>query len=173
MIYVTHDQTEALTFADRVVVMSAGEVVQVGTPEALFDRPAHTFVGHFIGSPGMNLLPCIVEGRRAVLPGGHAVPLARAYPPLGGVELGIRPEFTTVLPPRDAFGVPVRIRRVEDLGRRRIARAELAGLAVGATVPLAATLPPGVALDGDTARISFDPARALVYADSRLVEEAA
>ena len=61
MIYVTHDQTEALTFADKVVVMSDGEVVQTGTPEELFERPAHTFVGHFIGSPGMNILPCTVS----------------------------------------------------------------------------------------------------------------
>ena len=52
MIYVTHDQTEALTFADKVVVMYDGEVVQIGTPEELFERPAHTFVGYFIGSPG-------------------------------------------------------------------------------------------------------------------------
>ncbi|HET9387963.1 MAG TPA: ABC transporter ATP-binding protein, partial [Gemmatimonadales bacterium] len=58
MIYVTHDQTEALTFADRVVVMDLGEVVQIGTPVELFEAPAHTFVGHFIGSPGMNILPC-------------------------------------------------------------------------------------------------------------------
>ncbi|WP_431270350.1 ABC transporter ATP-binding protein [Dankookia sp. P2] len=92
MIYVTHDQTEALTFADRVVVMSEGEVVQVGTPEALFDRPAHSFVGHFIGSPGMNFLACAIEGREAVLPGGHRIALPRAYAPLPGrVELGIRP----------------------------------------------------------------------------------
>src|SRR5918994_2892729 len=62
MIYVTHDQTEALTFADKVVVMHDGAVVQTGTPDELFERPAHTFVGHFIGSPGMNLLPCRVEG---------------------------------------------------------------------------------------------------------------
>ena len=55
MIYVTHDQTEALTFADKVVVMYEGEVVQIGTPVELFERPAHTFVGHFIGSPGMNV----------------------------------------------------------------------------------------------------------------------
>ena len=52
MIYVTHDQTEALTFADKVVVMYDGTVVQVGTPVELFNRPNHTFVGHFIGSPG-------------------------------------------------------------------------------------------------------------------------
>src|SRR5690606_18519329 len=61
MIYVTHDQTEALTFADRVVVMDEGEVVQIGTPVELFERPQHTFVGHFIGSPGMNVLPATVK----------------------------------------------------------------------------------------------------------------
>jgi glycerol transport system ATP-binding protein len=57
LIYVTHDQVEALTFADQVVVMSRGKAVQVGSADALFERPAHTFVGHFIGSPGMNFLP--------------------------------------------------------------------------------------------------------------------
>ena len=63
MIYVTHDQTEALTFADKVVVMHEGMVVQIGTPVELFEKPKHTFVGHFIGSPGMNLLPCeIIDG---------------------------------------------------------------------------------------------------------------
>ena len=61
MIYVTHDQTEALTFADKVVVMHEGKVVQIGSPVELFERPHHTFVGHFIGSPGMNVLPCEVE----------------------------------------------------------------------------------------------------------------
>ena len=64
MIYVTHDQTEALTFADEVAVMFEGEVVQVGTPKELFEKPEHTFVGHFIGSPGMNLLPCSLDSPR-------------------------------------------------------------------------------------------------------------
>ena len=57
LIYVTHDQTEALTFADQVMVMARGRAVQVGGADDLFERPAHTFVGHFIGSPGMNFLP--------------------------------------------------------------------------------------------------------------------
>ena len=65
MVYVTHDQTEALTFADRVVVMFEGEVVQIGTPDELFERPRHTFVGYFIGSPGMNVLPVTLEGDAA------------------------------------------------------------------------------------------------------------
>ncbi|TDH64568.1 ABC transporter ATP-binding protein [Dankookia rubra] len=160
MIYVTHDQTEALTFADRVVVMSEGEVVQVGTPEALFDRPAHSFVGHFIGSPGMNFLACAVHGREAMLPGGQRIALPRAYAPLPGrVELGIRPEFATLA----REGLPVALTRVEDLGRRRIARVELDGQ------PFAATLPEGMAVPAEPC-LALDAAGMLVYADGRLAE---
>ncbi len=79
LIYVTHDQVEALTFADKVVVMSRGRVMQLGTPDALFEKPAHTFVGHFIGSPGMNFLPA-VGGRRHAAGGGPAHGLARPQP---------------------------------------------------------------------------------------------
>ena len=57
LIYVTHDQVEALTFAEQVVVMTRGRAVQIGSASELFERPQHTFVGHFIGSPGMNFLP--------------------------------------------------------------------------------------------------------------------
>ena len=64
MVYVTHDQTEALTFADKVVVMYEGEIVQIGTPAELFEKPSHTFVGYFIGSPGMNLMPAEIDAAR-------------------------------------------------------------------------------------------------------------
>ena len=70
LIYVTHDQTEALTFADRVVVMSEGEVVQAGTARELYEAPAHTFVGHFIGNPGMNFLPCTLRDGQAEIEAG-------------------------------------------------------------------------------------------------------
>ena len=98
MIYVTHDQTEALTFADQVVVMNNGEIVQTGTPVELFERPKHTFVGHFIGSPGMNVLPCEVKGGKALRrPHGRDRQCRR---PIGGngkvLELGVRPEFVTL-----------------------------------------------------------------------------
>ncbi|MFV0299613.1 MAG: ABC transporter ATP-binding protein, partial [Paracoccus sp. (in: a-proteobacteria)] len=90
MIYVTHDQTEALTFADTVVVMHDGRVVQTGTPEDLFERPAHTFVGYFIGSPGMNLLPARIEGARAHV-GDMVVDLGGGSGPLTGrTGIGIR-----------------------------------------------------------------------------------
>src|SRR5258705_8195676 len=90
MIYVTHDQTEALTFADTVVVMHDGRVVQSGTPAELFDKPAHTFVGYFIGSPGMNIVPAQVSGHEAKVD-GHVIGLPRNYGVLAaGAEIGNR-----------------------------------------------------------------------------------
>ncbi len=153
MIYVTHDQTEALTFADLVVVMNEGRVLQIGTPAELFDTPAHTFVGYFIGSPGMNLLPAAVQGDQAVVD-GHVVDLHGAYPVMPGAEIGIRPEFTTLAA---AGGLPVRIERIEDLGRRRLARVSLGAHR------LVATVPPGFAPDGDRATLRFDPAQTHVF----------
>ena len=72
-IYVTHDQVEALTFADKVVVMYEGEIVQIGSPQDLFENPEHRFVGYFIGSPGMNFLDCTLEGKVAQLNGASIV----------------------------------------------------------------------------------------------------
>jgi glycerol transport system ATP-binding protein len=95
MIYVTHDQTEAMTFADQVVVMHEGTVVQAGTPVELFERPRHTFVGHFIGSPGMNILACALENgvaRFAGQPIRTATSVTRA-PDGARTEIGVRPEF--------------------------------------------------------------------------------
>ena len=161
MIYVTHDQTEALTFADRVVVMHEGRVVQVGTPQELFERPAHTFVGYFIGSPGMNLLPARVEGAAASV-AGHQVALARGYGTLSGkVEIGIRPEFLRLSADE---GLPVKVERVEDVGRHRIVRATLDGAPVSIIAEESTRIGP------DLTRVTFDPAHANVYRDDWLVE---
>jgi glycerol transport system ATP-binding protein len=161
MIYVTHDQTEALTFADQVVVMNAGEVVQVGTPEDLFARPEHVFVGHFIGSPGMNFLPCTVAGDKALV-GAHVVSLGAGYGnPPGALMLGIRPEFATLAAP--GGGVPATVQRIEDLGRVRLARCLVEGSAFVATVP------DGWAADGDAASVALPAAHLHLYADSRRI----
>src|ERR1700712_4912843 len=120
MIYVTHDQTEALTFADTVVVMHDGRVVQSGTPAELFDKPEHTFVGYFIGSPGMNIVPAEVRGREARI-SGHRIALNRAYdalPPGATIEVGVRPEFVNVAPPAPDL-LTANIERIDDLGRVR------------------------------------------------------
>ncbi|GAA0570306.1 ABC transporter ATP-binding protein [Caenispirillum bisanense] len=161
MIYVTHDQTEALTFADKVVVMYDGEVVQVGTPHELFQRPAHTFVGYFIGSPGMNVLPCRVDGALATV-GSHQVPLRggyRALPQGAKTEIGVRPEFVRL---SRTDGLPVQVERVDDVGRFRVVKARLDGLAVNALLPEDAEVP------ADGVRVHFDPQATNLYVDDHL-----
>ncbi|TYL74166.1 ABC transporter ATP-binding protein [Bradyrhizobium cytisi] len=168
MIYVTHDQTEALTFADTVVVMHDGRVVQSGTPAELFDKPAHTFVGYFIGSPGMNILPAEVKGREARID-GHVIALKRAYdnlPANAKIEIGVRPEFVEVVAPTPGL-LTAKIERIDDLGRIRFARAHLGD------AKLAARAPAGFTSSDGTAGLKFDPAHIHVYADSLLVEGAA
>ncbi|MDB5653255.1 MAG: putative ATP-binding protein of sugar transporter [Tardiphaga sp.] len=168
MIYVTHDQTEALTFADTVVVMHDGRVVQAGTPQQLFDRPEHTFVGYFIGSPGMNIVPAAVSGRDAVI-GGHSIALQRSYdrlPAGANIEVGIRPEFVAVAPPAPGL-LSANIERIDDLGRVRFARVRIGD------VKFSARVPQGFSIPGTEAGLIFDPSRVHIYADSRLVEGAA
>ncbi len=113
LIYVTHDQVEALTFADRIVVMMQGGIVQVGSASALYERPEHPFVGYFIGSPGMNFLAAAdVQGQLVVA----GVPVAGASPQKGAFVIGVRPEYVT-LATSDAHGaLPARVTRVQDLG---------------------------------------------------------
>jgi len=117
LIYVTHDQVEALTFADQVVVMTRGRAVQVGSADALFERPAHTFVGHFIGSPGMNFLPVKVAGRALDL-GGHRLGLdgIRARLPDGDLKLGVRPEYLGLCTAQEPGAVPAVVQRRQDIG---------------------------------------------------------
>ena len=165
MIYVTHDQTEALTFADTVVVMHDGRVVQSGTPADLFDKPAHTFVGYFIGSPGMNIVPAEVSGRRARID-GHTIELKRSYdrlPSSAKIEIGVRPEFVDVAPPAPGL-LSANIERIDDLGRIRFARVRVGD------AKFAAKVPPGFSVPDNTAGLVFDPSHVHVYADSLLVE---
>jgi len=165
MVYVTHDQTEAMTFADQVVVMHEGAVVQVGTPVELFERPRHTFVGHFIGSPGMNILPCEVRDGAARF-AGRAVATANAPGAAigrggGRAELGVRPEFVRFA----ADGIPVEVTRVADAGRHRIVEAR-----AGET-PIRLLLGEGEAVPAD-ARLGFDPRFTHLYVDGWLAGEA-
>ena len=165
MIYVTHDQTEALTFADTVVVMHDGGIVQSGRPDELYDRPRHTFVGHFIGSPGMNFMPAQVMAAHARV-GEAMIPLARSYPALSAgakLAIGIRPEHLRLCAHGDHRA---RLERVEDLGRVRYARLNFEGHRLAALVPEGEPPP-----SGPDIRIAFDPARIHVYADNLLVGE--
>jgi glycerol transport system ATP-binding protein len=116
LIYVTHDQVEALTFAEEVVVMTRGRAVQVGAADALFERPSHTFVGHFIGSPGMNFLPAVLGvGGLSVLGHTLGLPLGRSVPE-GALKLGIRPEYLAPTQAGDAGALPFKAMMVQDIG---------------------------------------------------------
>ncbi|MBJ3764290.1 ABC transporter ATP-binding protein [Maribius pontilimi] len=139
MIYVTHDQTEALTFADKVVVMYDGRVVQMGTPVELFERPAHTFVGYFIGSPGMNVFDAKIDGTKAQI-AGTRFDLKTGYKLKGGAtKIGVRPENIRL----GDHGLPARVKRVEDVGRHKIVRLDMDGLEVAAVAGEGATIPDG------------------------------
>jgi glycerol transport system ATP-binding protein len=107
--------------------MTRGKVVQLGTPEALFERPAHTFVGHFIGSPGMNFVPAEVSAGMVKV-GGQALAPVQAGPSLQGeIKLGIRPEYLG-LTVRDAVGtLSATVRQVQDIGTYQLVTCDAAG----------------------------------------------
>jgi glycerol transport system ATP-binding protein len=177
LIYVTHDQTEALTFADEVVVMHEGRVLQQGTPEDLFANPVHTHVGYFIGSPGMNFLPCRIEDGAAIV-GEHRVPLpealARAAAARAGtVVLGIRPEHLRVVPGGgdgsvDGTGalVPVAVERVDDLGRNRLVTGTIGAHRVKIETP---NDDDEVASAGASCLVHLPPEHVRLYEDDRLI----
>ncbi|MCT9072412.1 ABC transporter ATP-binding protein [Cupriavidus gilardii] len=184
LIYVTHDQTEALTFADQVVVMSRGKAVQVGTADALFERPAHTFVGHFIGSPGMNFLPARwrdgwieLAGRRYAPPSDAAI--AQRLQAAGTFKIGVRPEYLRLARSDNEQAVPAVIERAQDIGTYWIAAARLqdsgAGGAsidspVGAPLLRARLGDEAAALrSGDTAWFSVFHRHTCYYVDEELV----
>jgi glycerol transport system ATP-binding protein len=166
LIYVTHDQNEALTIADKVAVMHEGQMLQVGSPQELFERPKHTFVGYFIGSPGMNLLPCRLADGAAIVE-DQRIDLDPAVARLGesatgALELGIRPQFLRLSPAGP--GVPVAIEAVEDLGNFKIVTARLGSRAVKVKVPEDDAVPAG------HATLGFPPEWTRLYAGGRLVE---
>jgi ABC-type sugar transport system ATPase subunit len=113
-VYVTHDQIEAMTLADRVVVLRGGRIEQVGAPEELYARPANTFVGGFIGSPAMNLVPATCAEGEIELDGGER--LAAAAPARGPVIAGMRPEDLQVVAEGTAGAFRARVNLTEPTG---------------------------------------------------------
>ena len=157
-IYVTHDQVEAMTLADRIVVLNGGQVEQVGAPSEVYARPASTFVAAFIGAPAMNLIPAELAGG-ALRIGAEAVPFAA--PPAGMapgfVTLGLRPEKARVVPQAEhAGGLPFTLDAVEELGASRLLHGRAAGADVVAAADAALPIPQGpLALHADPADLHF------------------
>ena len=153
-LYVTHDQVEAMTLGDRLLVLHLGRPVQLATPMDVWERPADTYVAGFIGAPAMNFLPAeiINDGHAVRLDGSADFPLPRRFRP-GPITLGIRPEHVSLVP----GGIELRVELVEPLGsetlvhgRMRNGEAMLAKLA-------------GAAAVADSVTVGFDPAAIHVF----------
>ena len=149
MVFVTHDQAEAMSLATRIAILDAGELQQIGTPDEVYDRPANIFVAEFIGSPPMNLLHVTRDGDTLVAEGGWRLPMPRVGSvPSAGLTVGLRPEAIVV---GDA-GQATEVVAVEPLGSEVIVDVRLGGKTV--KVRAAPTLRPQ---PGTTVRISAIP----------------
>jgi multiple sugar transport system ATP-binding protein len=161
MMYVTHDQVEAMTMADRLAVMDQGDILQLGTPSEVYERPASITVAQFIGSPAINLLPARVG------PGGHVELLGRSLPiavgkaPGAALTLGVRPEAMRI--GAGPCSVPCKLRRRENLGSESILHFDLAA---SPSVPVLWKVGNDVALPGEQARLAFDPRDCHVFDES-------
>ncbi|WP_339948370.1 sn-glycerol-3-phosphate ABC transporter ATP-binding protein UgpC [uncultured Albimonas sp.] len=128
-ILVTHDQVEAMTMADRLVVMNGGRIEQQGAPSEVYARPASTFVAGFLGAPAMNLLGATIDEAGRLAPDAapdFALPSPVALRPGAALTLGVRPEDMRLAAPGTP-GLPARVDMVEDLGGARIAYCNVDG----------------------------------------------
>jgi glycerol transport system ATP-binding protein len=164
MVYVTHDQTEALTFADRISVMHEGRILQTGTPEALYETPEHEHVAHFIGSPGMNLLRGTVEEGAYRIDGVALAPAPGVAP--GSCTIGFRPEWAE-LARAGSDGPRVRVTATRVLGVEGHRRVGLVTAAIGDQV--LRTRQPIALAPGDDAVLRVDPTRVTAYRDGTRV----
>ena len=161
MIYVTHDQTEALTFADQVVVMHEGQIVQTGTPIELFEKPKHTFVGHFIGSPGMNFLPCKITNGEINLSGQKIATNSEIKKSnFNKTQVGIRPEFIDF----SKQGIPVKVLKVNNVGRHKIVDVESDGGIIKILSNTQDAIPDGSAF------VTFNQKYTYAYGDDWIIE---
>jgi len=165
MIYVTHDQTEALTFADRVSVLHDGRILQTATPEDLLERPAHEHVGYFVGSPGMNFLNGVVRDGACWVAGNR---LRTARVGDGPCRIGFRPEWAHIsAADSDQSGLPVTITGSRTLTTRRrnpvgLVMAEFGGEEVVTRQEIGQ-------LEAGPARLTIDADRLVCFRDGRRI----
>ncbi|MFG2760820.1 ABC transporter ATP-binding protein [Streptomyces wuyuanensis] len=164
VIYVTHDQYEAMSFAQEVLVMKDGRAVQQGTPEQLFEAPSSTYVGYFIGSPAMNFLTVDRTDGQFTLD-GRTLAVAWDIPQSPArLQVGVRPEYVKVVTEPGPNTFPGRLRSVTDQGAQRVLEVEVAGQLVRTKTPREEGVPAG-----EGVLVHLPRAKVLPYADGRLV----
>jgi glycerol transport system ATP-binding protein len=162
VIYVTHDQNEAMTFADEVLVMRAGSVIQRGNAQELFESPCDTYVGTFIGSPGMNFLAAEQIGNGIGLAGVALLPTAGRVSDLANLQIGIRPEHLAFANDEEP-GIPASVNFVQDQGSFLVVDLTVAGQTIKVKVRRETKIPFG------PARVIFPAERLRLYADGALL----
>ncbi len=164
-IYVTHDQVEAMTLADKVVIFNGGRVEQAGTPLSLFQQPANRFVAAFLGMPQMSFVDVTVDDGSLRLPGGQRLlaPAGLALPPAGsGLSLGMRPDQVRLLTEATPQALPCTVEVVERLGSDSFVYTSVPGAgAITVRVPGSDQV-----LAGDQRLLDIDVSRCHVFADS-------
>ncbi len=171
MIYVTHDQYEALTFAEKVVVMNHGVVVQEGTADELYERPTTPFVGYFIGTPGMNILPFQLSGNRMLFEGFELPARKEWIQALNGaassLEFGLRPEYVACSETEKPDWAAAEIRIVEHMGEFMVLTLDVGGTTIKSKLPLDKER----FSDGQKIWFSFGeyPEKALLYREGHVV----
>ena len=170
LVYVTHDQVEALTFADQVVVMTRGRAVQIGSASDLFERPQHTFVGHFIGSPGMNFLPAQRSGSGLLVAGCPVAATGPLPATAGPLRLGIRPEYIVLAEPDAAGAVPARVTQAQDIGTYWLVTAQVGTGSAATTVRARLNPEAAVPAAGQTVWLAVLGPHTCFYADELLVD---
>jgi len=165
LVYVTHDQNEAMTFADNIVVMSEGEVVQTGTPKELFERPNTTFVGYFIGSPAMNLFETDASSANSVKINDTLIKTSTDLSKLKDkkIKLGIRSEFIKIAKDQKENVISANVEKVEDLGNYKLLTAKIGNLTIKSKINRETEVP------SDSVKLHIPAERCCVYENEKLI----
>ncbi len=165
LVYVTHDQNEAMTFADNIIVMDQGEIVQVGLPKDLFERPKTTFVGYFIGSPAMNLFETQLHSENSVKINDTTIKTNTNLSKLknNNIKLGIRSEFVKVAKDESENLLEVNIQKIEDFGNFKLLTAKMGQLTIKSKINRE------IEISNNTIKLHFPAEKCCVYQDNKLI----
>ena len=165
LVYVTHDQNEAMTFADNIIVMSEGEVVQTGSPKDLFERPNTTFVGYFIGSPAMNLFESEVASETEVKVGDIKIKTNTNLSKVKNknIKLGIRSEFIDLADKEGNNTVKAKVQKVEDFGNFKLLTATMKNFTIKSKIEREKPI------SNDEVNLYIPAEKCCVYEDEKLI----
>lgn len=165
LVYVTHDQNEAMTFADNIIVMSEGEVVQTGSPKDLFERPNTTFVGYFIGSPAMNLFESEIVSETEVKVGDIKIKTNTNLSKVKNknIKLGIRSEFIDLADKEGNNTVKAKVQKVEDFGNFKLLTATMKNFTIKSKIEREKPI------SNDEVNLYIPAEKCCVYEDEKLI----